>query len=364
MIRNGYYYPVEFYRSLVHFDYEKGEPTGRAAVGVSMGNRKAGKTVGHGIEMIKRYTSNPIPERCMLLTRTDKDKKEGYLQKWWEKIFRINDQDGIIQKFIESHKIEYKPEVMLVDGDPFCYCEAISMSKKVKDTGSYDRCTSVILDEAIQEGESSLWIAGRPAISRIFEIWQTVARGWDEAANATCLIFISNCSERDNWIFNDLKINEFVRKDTKFTTQHGITVEIVDNVIASKEIELSLMGGVMQRSEAGRSYYESATHNTFQDNESFVEPRGLDFRQLEMQLVYQGSYIGIFRTEDGLHAAKIQPDGRSPKICNDILYHSDDVSYEKYGDYENRLRLLYKADKITFQTLEAKTLFLKYVSLK
>lgn len=364
MIRNGYYYPDEFYRTLVHYDYEKGEPVGKASVGLSMGNRKAGKTVGHGIEWIKRYTTRPIPERCMLLTRTDKDRKEGYLQKWWEKVLRVRDDDGIIENFVKNHKIEYYAEAMLVDGDPFCYCEAISMSKKVKDTGSFDRCTVVAEDEAIQEGESSLWIAGRPAISRIFEIWQTAARGWEHATDSTSLVFISNCSERDNWIFNDLKINEFVKKDTKFTSQHGICVEIVDNIIASQEIEHSIMGQVMQRSEAGRSYYEAAQHNKFQDNESFVVPMGLDFRTLEMQLVQQGYYLGVFRKEDGLHVAKIQPDSRSGKICNDVRYHSDDVTFEPYGEYENRLRVLYKSDKVTFQTLEAKTLFLKYVGLK
>lgn len=364
MIRNGYYYPDEFYRTLVHYDYEKGKSVGKAALGVSMGNRKAGKTVGHAIEMIKRYTTRPIPERCMILVRVADDRNDGYLQKWWEKVFRVRDDDGIIEDFLTSHEIKYKPDVMLVDGNPFCYCEPISMSKKVKDTGSYDRCSTVLMDEAVQIGESNLWIRGRPAMARIFEIWQTVARGWEDATNATSLVFIANVSERDNWIFNDLKINEFVKKDTKFTCQHGICVEIVDNVIASQEIENSIMGQVMMRSEAGRSYYEAAQHNVFQDNDSFVSPMGLDFRTLEMQLVQQGYFLGVFRKEDGLHVAKIQPDGRSSKICNDVRYHSDDVTFEPYGDYENRLRVLYKADKVTFQTLEAKTLFLKYVGLK
>lgn len=364
MIRNGHYYPDEFYRTLVHYDYEKNKPVGKASLGISMGNRKAGKTVGHAIELIKRYTTLPIPERGMLLTRTDADRKDGYLQKWWEKVLRVRDDDGVIENFAKNHKIEYKPEVALVDGDPFCYCEAISMSKKVKDTGSYDRCTVIAMDEAVQEGEPALWIANRPAISRVFEIWQTVARGWDAATDSTALVFIANVSERDNWIFNDLKINEFVKKDTKFTSQHGICVEIVDNVIAAQEIENSIMGGVMQRSEAGRSYYEAAQHNKFQDNDSFVVPIGLDFRTLEMQLVQQGYYLGVFKKEDGLHVAKIKPDGRSIKICNDVRYHSDDVTFEPYGEYENRLRVLYKSDKVTFQTLEAKTLFLKYVGLK
>lgn len=364
MIKNGYYYPVEFYRNLIHFDEDSGRPEGRAAVGVSMGNRKAGKTVGHGIEMIKRYTERRIPERCMLLSRTDKERKEGYLQKWWEKILRVNDEGGVIQAFKGSHKLDFKNDVVLCDGDPFCYCEAISMSKRVKDTGSYNRCTLVVLDEAIQTGESVLYIQGRPAMQRIFEIWQTVARGWDYATDSTSLVFISNVSERDNWIFNDLKVNEFVRNDTKFTAQHGICIEIVDNVIAAGEIERSAMGEVMRRSEAGREYYEAAQENKFQDNTAFIFPMGLDFRNLKKQLVMDGGTLGIFQNEDALHVGKIQQDGRSGKICNDVRFHSDDIEFTPCSDYENYLRLMYQAGKITFQTLESKTLFLRYCGLK
>ena len=364
MIKNGYYYPVEFYERLVHYDDETAAPKGVAAVGVSMGNRKAGKTVGHGIEMIRRYAERKTPERCMLLTRTDKERKEGYLQKWWEKILRVDDDDHVITSFRQSHKLDFKNDVVLCDGDPFCYCEAVSMSKRVKDTGSYDRCTIVCMDEAIQTGESTLQIMGRPAMARIFEIWQTVARGWPDATNSTALVFIANVSERDNWIFNDLKINQFVRADTKFTAQHGICVEIVDNVIASAEIESSAMGEVMRRSEAGREYYESAQHNKFQDNVSFVIPRGLDFRNLKKQLILDGACLGVFSVDNGIHVAKITVDARSDKICNDVRFHSDDIAFEPYGDYENYLRLMYTDGRVTFQTLESKSLFLRYCSLK
>lgn len=358
MIRNGYYVPKEFYDSLMRWDYENKKAIGKAQTGLCFGNRKGGKTVGHGIQMIKNYTERG--ERCMLLARTDKQKERNYLQAWWNKILPVNDDEGIIQKFVKEHDIRITPEAFLVDGDIFCYCEAISMSKKVKDEGSYDHCTTIIMDEAVQIGEHTLWIMGRAAMERIFEIWQTVGRGWEGAVKCTNLIFIANVSTRDNWVFNGLGVNNFIRNDTKFTVQKGICVEIVNNKAASKEIEESYMGMIMKNSIVGKEYYESAQFNKFMDNTAFVKSVGLDFRKLRIQLIVRGECIGVFKTDSGFHVSKIKQDSRSRKICNISKYHTEDVDYEPFGEWEKNLREIYRAGLMTFQTQESKNLFLDF----
>lgn len=363
MIKNGYYYPNEFYAKLSRWNYETGAPEGIASVGISIGNRKAGKTVGHAIQMLKNYTEKTIPERMMLLARTDNDRKNGYLQKWWEKVLRVKDADGFLQKFTEEHEITFTTDRAYCDGDVFAYCEAISMSKRVKDTGSYDRCTTIIMDEAFQIGEPVLYIQGRPAAQRIFEIWQTVARGWEGATQCTNLVFIANVSERDNWLFNDLRISEFVKKDTKFTTQSGICVEIVDNEIASTEIAESLMGAVMQRSRSGAEYYEAAQNNKFQDNVSFIHPIGLDFRKLRLQIISRGEVVGIFETDKGLHAAKIRRDTRSKVYCFDAKNHDENTEMAETIEIVRMLADCYRNGHMTFQTLESKGMFLEFVRI-
>lgn len=357
MIRNGYYYPTEIFQQLTHRN-EAGEIVGSAQMAICIGNRTGGKTVGIGIEMIKRYEETG--ETCMLLSRTEKQKQGGYLKNWWNKVLNVDDDGGVLKTFREAHTITYSNSSMLVDGAAFCYCEAMSMSKQVKDEGSYDHCANIIIDEAIQKGEAFLWIYGRPAMERVFEIWQTVARGYRDAEKLTHVIFIANTSERDNWVFNDLGVNNFVRKDTKFTTQNGICVEIVKNKIAAKKVESSYMGRIMQSSATGREYYESAQNNAFSDNTAFIFPRGLDFRQLKVQLVERGQYLGVFESGDGFHVAKIEPDSRSRRICNNVKYHTCENEFEENGKWQLNLSEMYKDGRVTFQSQEAKGLFLDF----
>ena len=120
MIKNGYYYPVEAMEKLKHWDYIEQEVKGEANVFICAGNRSAGKTVGICIDMmIKNYEQHG--ERCMLLARTDAMIKEHYLEKWWRKTLRVDDDECVVQKFQEDHKIEFKIDEMLVDGEPMCF---------------------------------------------------------------------------------------------------------------------------------------------------------------------------------------------------------------------------------------------------
>lgn len=357
-----YYHPDKIYRDLTHLD-KSGKVVGKAQMAVCNGNRKGGKTVGHAAEMLKLYEYNQ--ERCMLLGRTiNYFTKDKYMEKWWNKSLRVDDDRGVFNWFKERHKIEFTDKAMMADGDIVCYGEAISDSKRVKDMGSYDHCTNIIMDEAIQKGERLLYIMGRSAMSRIFEIWQTAARGYDNASALSHVIFISNVSDRDNWIFNDLRINDFVRNDTKYTVHDNIIVEIVNNKAAAKEVAESGMGAIMRRSITGREYYEAAQENKFQDNTAFISPMGLDFRNLRIQLIVRGHCLGVFSAETGFHVAKIEPDDRSKKICNNPKYHTEDIMYDPFSDWSVKLRESYIMSRVTFQTLEAKSLFMEYECIR
>lgn len=364
MIVNGYYKPIELNKALTHVNPETGKIDGKAQIAISFGNRTAGKTVGHGINFIELF--NEYKYRACLLTRTKEDMKDGYLEKWWEsKIFTVDDADGIIKRF-KKRKIEYTPEVMRVDGQDFCYCAPISMSAKVKDTYKFIRCANICMDEAVQRGERLLMLGkpARSAMSRIFEIWQTVARGWENAVPLTHIIFIANTSERDNWIFNDLGVNNFVRNDTKRTCQNGIYVEIINNKRAAKEIDESIMGSVMKNSVSGKSYYESAQNNMFLDNRAFIVPCSLDFRNCKIQLAVREFTLGIFETSHGFHVSKIERDRRVLCICNDVSNHTELTTYDPSGEWETILEEVYSSGNMTFQSQESKGLFFEYLSLR
>lgn len=361
MIKNGYYHPDEVYRDLTGLDVN-GKVVGKAQSAVCMGNRTGGKTVGHATQMIQNYLIKN--ERCMLLSRFLTTFKENkYMSGWWNKTLTVDDDRGIVRKFTDEHKIEFTDKAMLVDGDIMCYGEAISQSKEVKDQGSYNHCTNILLDEAFQLGESYLQIKGRSAMSRIFEIWQTVGRGYPKAEALTHMIFIANVSDMDNWVFNDLELHKFVRLDTKYTIHNGIIVEKCDNKAARKRVELSLMGRIMMNSVSGREYYDAAQNNKYTDNRAFVKAIGLDFKKLKVQLIIREYCLGVFQTDDGFHISTITPDSRARKICNDVKNHTPDVYFEPLSEWTDMLAEAYRKNRVTFQTLESKSLFFAYTGI-
>ncbi len=361
MIRNGYYYPVEMYRDLKR--NENGKVVGRAQIGISFGNRTAGKTVGHGIQMIKNFTERG--ESFMLLSRTDKQLRAGYLENWLRnKILNVRDDDGVIEEFLSLHDIKFSNNIVTANDAPFAYCEAISMSTSVKDMGAYMNCTHIIMDECVQTGERVLFVNRKPAMQRIFEIMQTVARGREYAVDTTNLVFIANVSDRDNWLFNDLGINSFVRRDTKYTCQKGIVVEIVMNENAKNEIEQSTIGKIMMESASGKAYYEAAQENKFQDNEAFVAKIGLDFRKLIVQLAIAGRYLGVFVAEESFHIALIEKSEKSPVVTCEVAMHNEEMRLELFGGWADILSKHYESGTCTFQTLEAKGMFLEYIKYR
>lgn len=359
MIKNGYYYPVEMDKHLMHTD-DTGSPQGDAQIGISFGNRTAGKTVGHGIRLIERFEQHN--EQGVLLARTDKQKSQDYLRKWFQnKILNVEDDDEIIQNFKKSHHLEYTQDEIKVDGKTFLSCLAISMSHEVKDTFGGTHVTNIIMDEATQ-GEPYLIINGRPAIERITEIWQTVARGYPNAEKLTNLIFIANISNLDNWLFNDYGLHRFISKDTKQTCQGGFFIDIVNNTNASAKIHASVMGRILEETASLASYYNAAQNNEYRDNNAFVIKRGLDFKRLKLQFKIDTQIIGVFEDGDKLHLALIRPDSRSKKLIKDITQLVEGDIYDD-NTMSEWLRSLIAVGRCTFQDIQTKGAVMRYIGV-
>ena len=363
MIRNGYYFPAEIWKNLVHYNKETDEIEGTAAVAMDFGTRSAGKTAGHSGYLTKDFIENG--NRFCLACRTQKQKENGYLKKWYGKFLNISEsKDKETQElldYLKNHEIKIDNDNIYLDDKIMAYCVALSMSGKVKDEVAFDHCRKLVIDEAIRPGERSLWIQGQSAMQRIWDIFWTMARGDDLAISTSSIIFISNVFEYDNWVFNDFKVFDFFKPESKFTCQKGFVINKVENKIKNKEIEDSIMGNLMKRSETGSKYLNSAIRNEYSDNSAFVEKKGLNFDNLKLQLFIKGSFLGIFYDNEKYHVAKIEKDERSKIITMETKSHSDDVKLEIDNDIVKSVKRQYIRGKATFQTQDAKDLFLDFI---
>lgn len=299
MLRNGYYFPVEVNKRLVRYDPILKQVVGDAVIAIDYGSRTGGKTVGWIVTLLQDYFNYGV--RFTLVARTLKQQEKGYLEKWFRKFYDITEsKDPETQEMIDKLKecdVEFSNDYITIDGEILCYCVALTQSSKVKDEMQFSRSVKLIMDEAMLPNERSLMIYGRPAMARILEIFITMARGWEFAFEESSIVFISNATMSDNWIFNNLNINSFWRDDSKFTCQQGIVVNKVNNQVVNDKIADSKQGQVFMRSRAGREYMESAIGNKFSDNRSFTVNKGLDFKQLKIQLVIRGHFIGVFELD-------------------------------------------------------------------
>lgn len=361
MIINGYYHPVEIMESLSHIKTDSEEIYGDCNLAVCIGNRTGGKTVGFALEYLRAFMD--FNERSIILCRTKEIQKKKYLEKWWNKTLSIDDDIGIVKRFKSIGTISFTEDAGFVNGEQFTYCIPISASSEVKDTGQFFNTTTISLDEAIQPFESSLIINGKPAFNRIWEIWQTAARGWPMAIERCRIILISNSTEVDNWVFNDLGINKWFRKGAKLSKNNGIIVEKVMNDQAKEKLMESVMGRIMASSKSGKIYLESAAENKFSDNSTFVKKKPMDFSKLMLQIKTEGIYLGLFDTEESIHIEQIRRDKRSSIVCNNPREQEEDVIFSASGKEELMIRQMFENGVLTFGSQRAKNAALRYAGV-
>lgn len=363
MIKNGYYFPYESWNKLTHINYETGEIVGSASISIDLGSRSSGKTVGWIFTLLKNFRETG--ERFCLMSRTQKQIEKGYLKNWICKFLNIiksNDKDTEeLLEWAKNQNIEFNKNNIKINNNILCYCVPISMSEQVKEDIDFNNCKNLVMDEAIRPGERTSYIQGRPTMERIWEIFITMARGSENSLNTSNIIFISNVSEYNNWIFNDLNIQKFFKEESKFTCQNGIVINRVINKIKNEELKQSIVGNVMNMSKTGTKYLNSSFLNEYTDNSDFIKKIGLNFNDLEIQLYIKNRFLGVFKNEYFYHIGEIEKDSRSEIITNEPNSHSEQIKYDPNNQIIILLKNKYIRRKITFQDQVSKDLFLQFI---
>lgn len=378
--QNEYYWkPARVFKHLKKENYETGEIEGDANIAIIFSNRGGGKTVNVGIELLKRWEQ--YRERCMVLCRTQSQQREGYIRAFWHKVLKVDDDEGYLNSFRQLHEIDMSNNAVLkIDGDVFCYCEGISGSEKVRNTGSYDNCRWIVIDEVISFNEGAR-DNGQTPLQRIWTIWETVARGYKQATDATNMIMMANISRYNNWLIQDLNLTDFIDEKTKFTCQRGIVYEKFINTYSQSKLANSTMGLIMENSRSGQQYFAANQKNEYTDTYSTVVKMNLDFNKLTYQFSIRDRTFGIFSlayaggyynaqneyvpTPD-MHIAKI--DKVPGKVCfaTDVTSINISQGETMAGVYEliKLLQHQIKRGTVSFQTYEARDAVYKLAGFK
>lgn len=378
--QNEYYWkPTRVFKHLKRENYETGEIEGDANIAIIFSNRGGGKTVNVGIELLKRWEQ--YRERCMVLCRTQSQQREGYIRAFWHKVLKVDDDEGYLNSFRQLHEIDMSNNAALkIDGDVFCYCEGISGSERVRNTGSYDNCRNIVIDEVISFNEGARDF-GQTPLQRIWTIWETVARGYKKATDVTNMIMMANISRYNNWLIQDLNMTDFIDEKTKFTCQRGIVYEKFINTYSQSKLANSTMGLIMENSRSGQQYFAANQKNEYTDNFSVVVKQALNFDNLIYQFSIRDRTFGLFSVarkakelnENGqmvyspeLHIAKI--DKVPGKVCFATDVTSINVSQGETmaGMYEliKYLQHAIQMGTVSFQTHEARDAVYKLAGFK
>lgn len=378
--QNEYYWkPTRVFKHLKRENYETGEIEGDANIAIIFSNRGGGKTVNVGIELLKRWEQ--YRERCMVLCRTQSQQREGYIRAFWHKVLKVDDDEGYLNSFRQLHEIDMSNNAVLkIDGDVFCYCEGISGSERVRNTGSYDNCRNIVIDEVISFNEGAR-DNGQTPLQRIWTIWETVARGYKQATDVTNMIMMANISRYNNWLIQDLNLTDFIDEKTKFTCQRGIIYEKFINTYSQSKLANSTMGLIMENSRSGQQYFAANQKNEYTDTFSVVVKMGLDFNSLMYQFSIRDRTFGLFNI--ARQAKEIDENGRmiySPewhiakidKVPGKVCFATDVTSVNvsqgetMAGMYEliKMLQHAIQRGTVSFQTYEARDAVYKLAGFK
>ena len=93
-------------------------------------------------------------------------------------------------------------------------------------------------------------------VSAIYNIYDTVARGRDDALKTTSVIFISNVITEASDFHVELNIDREMRADTKrlFRPEKGYCLEKVDNEAVVDKVNASPFAKLLNAGEEGKAY--------------------------------------------------------------------------------------------------------------
>lgn len=307
MIKNNHYYPDWIWKKKLHKNEETGTYEGDCSLCVLEGNRFGGKSVGVGVYAIKDFFDYGY--RCCYVTRYKddmEDKKILPLESFWNKSWRYVNSDEVRVPDIENHTITFKGHYAYIDDKLFCYPASLSVSGKTKNA-DFDNVHTIIFDEYISEDNREL----PDEITCIYRLYDTVARGREDALQTTSMIFISNCITKASTLKEELGISKLAREDTKRLDRgkdFGWCYERILNKAVADAYSESAIAKAMRCGGFGKAYLGYAQNNEFKDNEDFVQvkpPKGnylykctLTFNNKSYAIRYYGQENKFYMTDE------------------------------------------------------------------
>lgn len=304
MIINGYYYPVNIWKHKLHRD-SGGAYIGDSVFNFAIGNRQAGKSVGVGIFSLLDYFNYGY--KSVIFSRYMKDFEDGkapVLESFWKRAWNVVLQYGFDEKLkeyfpalpsIASHKLEFNGHIAYIDDEPFSWPVALNLFNKTKTSaGSFDNVHTIIYDEFVSEdGRSPL----NNEVEAIYNSYDSIARGRDDALKTTSMVFISNIITYANPLFMELGIDKIIREDTKQLSrpEKGFYLEMVNNKGATEKMNESVFARAIKDGEVGKRYLGYSQGRETKDNKEFItnnrppKGRGVYF----VNINYNGMTISV-----------------------------------------------------------------------
>lgn len=362
MIKNGHYYPDWIWKNKLHKNEETGDYEGNSAIAIIEGNRFGGKSVGVGIYALMDFIKYGY--RSVFVTRyvTDlENQKILPVESFWEKAIKFINSDIKRVENQEDYKLTFKNHHAYLNGELFCYPAALSTSGKQK-LASFDNVYNIIFDEYVNEDGSEL----PDEIQSIYRLYDTIARGREDALLTTSMIFISNCITKASSLKEELGISKEIRNDTKRIDRgptKGWCYERVLNDAVKEKYNQSAIAKAMNCGDVGQMYLGYAQSNEWKDNDNFVQtkaPKGrcvyffnITFNGEVYAIKYYNNEKVFYFTSDADPSYYINYSINKESHTNDTILINENI--------RSRLRMLkdhFGKGELLFNTLTSKKVFM------
>ena len=364
MIKNSHYYPDWIWKNTIHKNETTGQYEGTAPVAVIEGNRFGGKSVGVGIYALMDYFNYGYRSCFVTRYKTDiEDQKILPFESFWKKSWRFLNSDAIRVPDLDKHVLSFKGHYAFVDGMLFAYPASLSVSGKTK-TADFENVHTIIFDEYISEDNMEL----QDEFTSIFRLYDTIARGRDDALLTTKMIFISNCITKASTLKEKLGMTKEIRLDSKRINrgaEKGWIYEQVFNKAVSENYMKSPIARTLMNCDEGQQYLGYAQSNEFKDNEAFVQfkpPKGNFVRMC--YITYQGGVYSIKyynKVKKFYFCDEENSNGSAPNFALTRDDHTSNTMLVLTPEMRNNLsqyKIHFGEGKMLFNSLKSKSVFM------
>ena len=354
MIKNGYYYPDWIWKNKLHKNEETGEYEGNCVYNFIEGNRRAGKSVGVGIYALQDFFRYGY--KCVLLRRFLKDfenSNKPAMENFWSKSWPFCPE-------AEGHELSFDGHAAYIDGVLFCYPVAINLFNEYKNS-NFDNVHTIIYDEFMTEQGSRL----KGEVFAVYNLYDTIARGRDDALQTTSVVFISNVVSSVNDFHTEFGIDRELRRDTKrlYRPEQGYCLEVVKNEIVADAMTSSPIGRLMASGKTGREYLGYAQDNQFKDNRDFVKKLSTQGEMYLYNITHEGKMYAV-RFLPSLGYYYITDTAVNKEWIRNYALTTDDHTVNTIvitaGPLKNSMKILknaYNSGQLYFNSMRAKQMF-------